>query len=194
MMSKQNGNKMTPEEQKIFNSVLNSSNKDAKFEELDSVQKAMLGNWNDQRVLDELHEDYLIAKQSGVESAIDGHKWNVTDTFDRWLHDAEKVLIGRKQELKEKYDQKIPIYPKLVKHLESGELTGAHQDVGRTLTRQDYEFYDMIFHKTLEVIKKYWQGVLKPTESLQAIKEMNPDSDIDELLDLEKKPSKIIIP
>lgn len=185
---------LTAEEQRIWDSVMKDSLKSQEYDKLDSVEKAKLGNWNSQRTLDEIYEKFLLAVQQRTPSAIGDHVWTFDDTFDKWLQESRLVLEGRKLELKEKFEQKIAIYPKLVKRLESGELTNAPKDVGRTLTREDYEFYQLVIRKTIEVIDLAIKGVLKPTSNPHDIKEMDPDSDLDAMLELDKKPKKIIIP
>jgi hypothetical protein len=82
----------------------------------------------------------------------------------------------------------------MVKHLESGELTGAPKEVGRTLTAEDREFYEQIIHRTLEVIQMCRMGLIKPSEHREQILELDPDSTIPDIESIMgKKPKGKII-
>lgn len=129
-------------------------------EKEDSVEVAKYGKFNNQEVINEMFENFLSAIQQRAVSPISGHIWGEDDTFDEWVSDAEKILMGRLEELKEKFEQKIVIFPKMAKLQDQGILTKAPNYVGRHLTREDYEFYHYIISRTLEVVRLYKRGAI----------------------------------
>lgn len=146
---------LSPEEKRIADKIM----KDQQEKE-DSVEVAKYGKFNPQEVLNEMFENFLSAIQQKAVSPLSGHQWNQDDTFDDWVKEAEKMCQGRLEELKEKFDKKIVIFPKLVNLQEQGVLENSPSYVGRHLTREDYEFYHYTISRTLETIRSYKKGAL----------------------------------
>lgn len=146
---------LSEEEQAIVTKIMKEQE-----EKEDSVEVAKYGKFNNQEVLNEMFENFLSAIQQRAVSPISGHVWGEDDTFDEWVTDAEKILMGRLEELKEKFEKRIVIFPKMAKLQDQGILTKAPNYVGRHLTREDYEFYHYTISKTLEVVRLYKNGIL----------------------------------
>lgn len=129
--------------------------KEAGFHSVKDFVKHVFSTWNkqtDKAIIKSLYEKFLEAIQYRQKKMISEGYWNENSTFEEYLDEAIKTCESRLEELKWRKKTQEPSFSYLVHILPYME--NVPKGVGEPLTQEDYEFYEMILKKCLELYKK----------------------------------------
>lgn len=102
-------------------------------------------------VLEGIYESFLEAVQNEMskEPYAKGC-WSAEDNFELWLSFSLKCIEKRLDDMKWRINNPSPSFSGLLPYID--DMKDVPDGVGEALTKEDYEFYELILRKTKELI------------------------------------------
>lgn len=121
-------------------------------------------------VLNEIYQTFLTAVQHKEDKAPWGRgQWDSHSTFLEYLSYSSKEAASRLDELDWKLKTQYPSFAGMIKMLPS--MTNVPHGIGQGMSKEDYEFYELVLRKTKELIDE----CLKTPEIINDLLPVNDD-------------------
>lgn len=103
-------------------------------------------------ILDELYENFMQCVNQKISKEPWGKgRWSGNDTFEEFLSYTQKEASSRLEELEWKKQTQYPSYEGIIHLLP--KMNNVPKGIGESLKIEDFEFYEEILKKTIEMIK-----------------------------------------
>lgn len=138
-----------------------------------NIREYVNAKWDDQDLLQEHFNKFLSAIQQGATKEYQYNSelefmragspiWNEHSTFDEWMRDTELMYEFRLKELKQRKEDSTKSFPHIIKLInqakDAGQVSGMPEGIGEELKPEDYEIFEFIIRKSLEVVRNFRHG------------------------------------